>query len=281
MSTDELQQEFEQSLKLTELKHIRELQALNEDKLQCLTSARQQHADELAEERRLWQQSSNTTSNNQIATNEAALALVGLAVAHGSCCHSSSVAVSGTTPSHRRAVSLPQNTASLAKTCATPMQKRTEQMETDANIAAAVALISTPASGLSKSYLLGTPRGGTTGVEESRPPVVWVIEQTATEVKRLRERAEHVAEQCGVGRVTMAVGNTPGGGGSGGGDAVRLKMETMRSQLAEALMVIQEQDRLIHEGTVNAIVLFGIVGLLQRFYRSLTTFWKYRWSYGH
>ena len=84
-----------------------------------------------------------------------------------------------------------------------------------------------------------------------------------TEVKRLRERAEAVAAGrilAGAHGLSEGTKCTPPGHGSTSasipaseGSALlqlRLKVQTMRQRLAEALRVIQEQDRLIHAGAM-------------------------------
>jgi hypothetical protein len=104
----------------------------------------------------------------------------------------------------------------------------------------------TPGS-IAKRYLEGTP---------GARPVQWVVEQANTEVKRLRERAELLANGPS-GIVTNSTPRVPAGCGAGDAeeesslaDAAlwRMKIQAMKRNLSEALSVIQEQDRLIHLG---------------------------------
>jgi hypothetical protein len=104
----------------------------------------------------------------------------------------------------------------------------------------------TPGS-IAKRYLEGTP---------GARPVQWVVEQANTEVKRLRERAELLANGPS-GIVTSSTPRVPAGCVAGDAeeesslaDAAlwRMKIQAMKRNLSEALSVIQEQDRLIHLG---------------------------------
>jgi len=78
---------------------------------------------------------------------------------------------------------------------------------------------------------------------ESTPvvrPAVWVVEQANTELKNLRNRADGLARNGGL--CDIITENIPA-----------VKYETMRAQLIEALAVIHEQDRLIHEALLGRL----------------------------
>lgn len=88
-----------------------------------------------------------------------------------------------------------------------------------------------PANGLAQSFLEGTPVAR---------PAAWVVDQVNTEIKKLRNRADDIAGTRSQG----VVGNNAGDAG---------KYEAMRAQLVEALAVIHEQDRLIHEALLGRL----------------------------
>jgi hypothetical protein len=113
----------------------------------------------------------------------------------------------------------------------------------------------TPGS-IAKRYLEGTP---------GARPVHWVVEQANTEVKRLRARAEQIARgEAGAAAVASLDGyaawselgrvaevDVAGAAAGAGAHALwRMKLHSMKLRMSEALLVIQEQDRLIHSGTV-------------------------------
>ncbi|RYG69562.1 hypothetical protein EON64_02380 [archaeon] len=77
---------------------------------------------------------------------------------------------------------------------------------------------------IAKKYLAYTP---------GARPVSWVVDQANTEVKRLRDRAEGISYQDAM---------TP---------SVHGKIASLKSKLAEAMAVIQEQDRLIHQALLS------------------------------
>ena len=116
----------------------------------------------------------------------------------------------------------------------------------------------TPAGSIAKRYLEGTP---------GARPVQWVVEQANTEVKRLRARAEQIARgDAGAAAMTSSLDHHTVGHdandqqesthtGSAGAHALwRMKLNAMKLRLSEALIVIQEQDRLIHSGTALHIL---------------------------
>jgi hypothetical protein len=114
----------------------------------------------------------------------------------------------------------------------------------------------TPGS-IAKRYLEGTP---------GARPVQWVVEQANTEVKRLRARAEQIARgEAGAAAVASLDGyaawtelgraaeiEAAGTCAGAGAHALwRMKLHSMKLRLSEALLVIQEQDRLIHSGIIT------------------------------
>lgn len=116
----------------------------------------------------------------------------------------------------------------------------------------------TPAGSIAKRYLEGTP---------GARPVQWVVEQANTEVKRLRARAEQIARgDAGAAAMTSSLDHNTAGQdanyqqesthtGSACAHALwRMKLNAMKLRLSEALIVIQEQDRLIHSGTALDIL---------------------------
>lgn len=112
--------------------------------------------------------------------------------------------------------------------------------------------IATPGS-IAKRYLEGTP---------GARPVQWVVEQANTEVKRLRERAEQIARgDAGAAAVTalegqhLAWAKEEGTHAHGGSVTMwRMKLQAVKMHLSEALLVIQEQDRLIHSGECHICI---------------------------
>lgn len=111
--------------------------------------------------------------------------------------------------------------------------------------------VATPGS-IAKRFLEGTP---------GARPVQWVVEQANTEVKRLRHRAEQIARgDVGAAAMTALEGQhlaswakDDGAQGGAAAPAVpaamwRMKLQAVKMHLSEALLVIQEQDRLIHAG---------------------------------
>lgn len=93
---------------------------------------------------------------------------------------------------------------------------------------------STPGT-IAKKYLEGTP---------GARPVSWVVEQANTEVKRLRSRVEDIGQLKKHQYMTetdLDMNNEEHA-------LIKQKLMTLRAQLSEAMCVIQEQDRLIHEG---------------------------------
>lgn len=120
--------------------------------------------------------------------------------------------------------------------------------------------IATPGS-IAKRYLEGTP---------GARPVQWVVEQANTEVKRLRERAEQIARgEVGAAAVTalegqhLAWAKEESSHSTAGSSSVmwRMKLQTVKMHLSEALLVIQEQDRLIHSGKQYLLCIDFIVFL--------------------
>jgi hypothetical protein len=86
----------------------------------------------------------------------------------------------------------------------------------------------TPAPGsIARKYLDGTP---------GARPISWLIEQVNTEVKRQKERES----------ILM----TPG---------VNMKIAELQKKLAEAMTVIQEQDRLIQQGKYYKSICFYLI----------------------
>jgi hypothetical protein len=77
----------------------------------------------------------------------------------------------------------------------------------------------------------------------SARPISWTVAQVNTEVKRLRTRAEQLLYGATVGIDTAALGTLSAmKKRSGSGDSYT------RAQLLEAIALIHEQDRLIHQG---------------------------------
>jgi hypothetical protein len=116
----------------------------------------------------------------------------------------------------------------------------------EAAVKAAAAAILTPSvhrrvvpGSLAKQYLEGTP---------GARPVRWVVEQVNTEIKRLRKRAELAGEGCEPTLDCKAqyvdysefLNSNP-------------KYSATKVRLMEALAVIQEQDRLIHEALLGRL----------------------------
>ena len=66
----------------------------------------------------------------------------------------------------------------------------------------------------------------------------WVVEQANTQVKMLRQRAEDITRSCSKPKPVYAL--TPAGG--------HRQQHYLQCRLVEALAVIEEQDRLIHDG---------------------------------
>jgi hypothetical protein len=80
-------------------------------------------------------------------------------------------------------------------------------------------------------------------------PVSWVVEQVNTQVKMLRLRAEKIARPTGATPCPSAALFSSAykrSSAAEGGNYERVAH--MQFRLAEALTVIEEQDRLIHEG---------------------------------
>eukprot|EP00600_Ochromonadales_sp_CCMP1393_P001869 CAMPEP_0174982370 /NCGR_PEP_ID=MMETSP0004_2-20121128/16463_1 /TAXON_ID=420556 /ORGANISM="Ochromonas sp., Strain CCMP1393" /LENGTH=607 /DNA_ID=CAMNT_0016234329 /DNA_START=172 /DNA_END=1998 /DNA_ORIENTATION=+ len=92
---------------------------------------------------------------------------------------------------------------------------------------------------LVKRYLEGTP---------GARPVTWAVEEATSAVKQLRARAETIGSKsssegdtfCGTAESTPSM--LP---------LLRMKIASMRDQLAEAFVVMQEQDKLIHAALVG------------------------------
>lgn len=106
--------------------------------------------------------------------------------------------------------------------------------------AVAKYIAATPGT-LAKKYLEGTP---------GARPVSWVVEQANTEVKRLRERVDEIKHLKVTGaQLTEADldGENPEH------CLIKQKLMSLRAQLSEAMCVIQEQDRLIHEGKIEVV----------------------------
>jgi hypothetical protein len=103
---------------------------------------------------------------------------------------------------------------------------------------------------LARKYIegLGSP---------SARPVSWVMQQANTEVKRLRERAEQLNNR-GVSGLDIEEGVASDGVQSSKG-LLMWKYRNIQYQLTEAMAVIEEQDRLIHEGIFNFVVLVFFV----------------------
>jgi len=93
---------------------------------------------------------------------------------------------------------------------------------------------------IAKKYLAGTP---------GAKPVDWVVAQANTEVKKLRSRAEILSRRrrkqaCEGGDETEEMEEEAG-------SISAYRCEELEAMLAEALAVIVEQDRLIHEALVS------------------------------
>lgn len=121
------------------------------------------------------------------------------------------------------ATPLPAKSCSLTITVPSP--------HTPCSEPASLQGLKTPGT-IAKKYLEGTP---------GARPVSWIVQQANTEVKRLRERADNVAVGNGFSSDLVSIG------GSYSMDAM-MKINALRARLSEALVVIQEQDRLIHDG---------------------------------
>lgn len=101
------------------------------------------------------------------------------------------------------------------------------------------------------------PRGSVTevffdGLAAPTPvtrPVSWVVEQVNTQVKKLRERAELISSmQLQPGLCAVTPGSLLKQSFQGDGRLLR-----MQSRLSEALAVIEEQDRLIHQALLGRL----------------------------
>lgn len=88
---------------------------------------------------------------------------------------------------------------------------------------------------IAKKYLEGTP-----GVR----PLNWIIQQTNTEIKNLRYRVDDIVNGSHESSTAFDLDNST----LPAREDALAKIVNLRARLAEALVVIQEQDRLIHEG---------------------------------
>jgi hypothetical protein len=93
------------------------------------------------------------------------------------------------------------------------------------------SVLQSPAGSLARKYLEGTP--------DARP-IRWLVEQANTDIKNIRTRADLVASNAPPqpNSSSMPLVST---------EAMQ-KIVLLRSRLSEALLIIQEQDRLIHNG---------------------------------
>jgi hypothetical protein len=100
---------------------------------------------------------------------------------------------------------------------------------------------------ISKKYLLGTP-----GAEQT---ISWIVQEVNTEMKKLRSRAEAIPITArGVSTTTTTTTttttNTMATTALNNSHPISFQEEILylKSQLVEALAVIREQDKLIHDG---------------------------------
>jgi hypothetical protein len=154
-------------------------------------------------------------------------------------------------PTSATAVEAPQSAMKLPATPSVPAAHRASlEFLSPSHVRSTVKFrpSATPGS-IAKRYLEGTP---------GARPVQWVVEQANTEVKKLRVRAEQIArgEAGPAARASLdgysawaEVGSHgPESDGAGAVAQWRMKLHSMKLRFSEALMVIQEQDRLIHSG---------------------------------
>ncbi len=97
-----------------------------------------------------------------------------------------------------------------------------------------VALCKTPGT-IARKYLEGTP-----GVRQMN----WIIAQANTEIKALRSRVDVIVTK----NMEFSTGGSVSQLSNLGGEEAMAKIVNLRARLTEALLVIEEQDRLIHEG---------------------------------